>query len=70
MALVTAKITDILVRKLLPYAPSGSLVKIEPGLVLATLGIVTLVGLASGIYPSWKAGRVRPLESIRSEEAS
>jgi len=70
MALVTAKVTDILVRKLLPYAPSGSLVRIEPGLVLATLGIVTLVGLASGIYPSWKAGRVRPLESIRSEEAS
>jgi len=70
MALVTAKVTDLLVRKLLPYAPSGSLVRIEPGLVLATLGIVTLVGLASGIYPSWKAGRVRPLESIRSEEAS
>jgi putative ABC transport system permease protein len=70
MALVTAKVTDILVRKLLPYAPSGSLVKIEPGLVLVTLGIVTLVGLASGIYPSWKAGRVRPLESIRNEEAS
>jgi putative ABC transport system permease protein len=70
MALVTAKVTDILVRKLLPYAPSGSLVRIEPGLVLATLGIVTLVGLASGIYPSWKAGRVRPLESIRSEDAS
>jgi len=70
MALVTAKVTDILVRKLLPYAPSGSLVRIEPGLVLTTLGIVTLVGLASGIYPSWKAGRVRPLESIRSEEAS
>jgi putative ABC transport system permease protein len=70
MALVTAKVTDILVRKLLPYAPSGSLVRIEPGLVLATLGIVTLVGLASGIYPSWKAGRVRPLESIRSEEVS
>ena len=70
MALITARITDILVRKLLPYAPSGSLVRIEPGLVLTTLGIVALVGLASGIYPSWKAGRVRPLESIRSEEAS
>jgi len=70
MALVTARITDILVRRLLPYAPSGSLVRIEPGLVLTTLGIVILVGLASGVYPSWKAGRVRPLESIRSEEAS
>ena len=70
MALVTARITDILVRRLLPYVPSGSLVRIEPGLVLTTLGIVILVGLASGVYPSWKAGRVRPLESIRSEEAS
>ena len=44
--------------------------RIEPGLVLVTLGIVTLIGLLSGVYPAWKAGRVRPLESIRSEEAS
>jgi putative ABC transport system permease protein len=70
MALVTARITDILVRKLLPYAPSGGLVRISPGLILATVGVLTLIGLLSGVYPSWKAGRVRPLESIRSEEAS
>ena len=70
MALVTARVTDVLVRRLLPYAPSGGLVRIEPGLVLVTLGIVTLIGLLSGVYPAWKAGRVRPLESIRSEEAS
>jgi putative ABC transport system permease protein len=70
MALVTARLTDVLVRRLLPYAPSGGLVRIEPGLVLVTLGIVTLIGLLSGVYPAWKAGRVRPLESIRSEEAS
>jgi len=70
MALITAKITDILVRKLLPYAPSGGLVRISPGLVLGTLGVLILIGLLSGIYPSWKAGRVRPLDSIRSEEAS
>ncbi len=70
MALVTARVTDVLVRRLLPYAPSGGLVRIEPGLVLVTLGIVTLIGLLSGVYPAWKAGRVRPLESIRSEGAS
>ena len=67
LSLATAKITEMLIRRVLPYAPSGGLVKIDIPLVLLTLGIVTLVGLASGLYPSWKAGRVRPLESIRTE---
>ena len=70
LALGTAKLTDVLVRGLLPYAPSGGLVRIDPGLVLTTLGVVTLIGLLSGLYPSWKAGRLRPLDAIRSEEES
>jgi putative ABC transport system permease protein len=70
LALVTARLTDILVRRLLPYSPSGGLVAIDPGLVLMTLGVVTVIGLASGVYPSWKAARMRPLDTIRSEEES
>jgi len=70
LALLTARLTDVLVRRLLPYSPSGGLVAIDPGLVLATLGVVTAIGLASGIYPSWKAARMRPLDTIRSEEQS
>jgi putative ABC transport system permease protein len=62
-----SKITDILIRKLLPYTPTGSLVIVNGSLALTTLGIVLVIGLLSGIYPSWKAARVRPLESIRSE---
>jgi ABC-type antimicrobial peptide transport system permease subunit len=29
--------------------------------------VVLGIGLISGIYPAWRAARVRPLESIRSE---
>lgn len=67
LAFVTAKLTDILIRRILPYAPRGSLVKIDLSLMFLTLAVVTLIGLLSGIYPSWKASRVRPLEAIRSE---
>jgi len=67
MAMATAKLTEVLVRQLLPYAPSGGLVQINLHLVILTFGVVILIGLLSGVYPSWKAGRVRPLEAIRSQ---
>jgi len=62
-----SKITDVLIRSLLPYTPTGSLVAINGRLALLTLGVIMVIGLLSGIYPSWRAARVRPLESIRSE---
>lgn len=67
LAFGSAKLTDLLIRRVLPYAPHGGLVQIDPKLALFSLGVIVVVGLASGIYPSWKAGRVRPLDSIRSE---
>lgn len=54
------------VRRILPYAPRGGLVEIDLNMALATLMIVIAVGLISGILPAWKAGRVRPLDTIRS----
>ncbi len=67
LAFVFARLSDILVRRILPYAPGGDLVAIDMRLSLLTLAVIVSVGLVSGIYPAWKAGRVRPLESIRSE---
>ena len=67
LAMATAKLTEVMIRQLLPYAPSGGLVQISLPLVILTFGVVILIGLLSGVYPSWKAGRVRPLEAIRSQ---
>jgi ABC-type lipoprotein release transport system permease subunit len=55
------------IRSVLPYSPKGGLVLIDVDLVLFTLVVILGIGLLSGLYPAWKAGRIRPLEAIRSE---
>jgi len=57
-----------ILKSILPYAPSGRLVLIGPGLLLwAFLGAVA-VGLISGFYPAWRASSMRPVEAIRRGE--
>ena len=36
-------------------------------LILFTLAGIVCIGLVSGVYPAWRAGRIRPLEAIRGE---
>ena len=69
LALVLSKVTGMIIRYMLPYAPSGGLVLIDLKLILFTLAVILCIGLVSGLLPAWKAGRIRPLEAIRSEGA-
>ncbi len=67
LALLLSRITDVAIRRVLPYAPDGGLVLIDARLVLLTLAGIVAIGLLSGVYPAWKAGRIRPLEAIRRD---
>jgi len=69
LALILSKVTGILIRYVMPYAPSGGLVLIDLRLIFVTMAAILGIGLVSGLYPAWKAGRIRPLEAIRSEVA-
>jgi len=67
LAIVLARVTDIIMRRILPYAPEGGLVQINTKLIVGTIIGIICIGLLSGIYPAWRAGRIRPLEAIRGE---
>jgi putative ABC transport system permease protein len=66
-ALILSRVTDVMMRWVLPYAPGGGLVLIDAKLIVLTLIGIVCIGLLSGIYPAWRAGRIRPLEAIRGE---
>ena len=67
LSLALSRVTELVIRGVLPYSPKGGLVLIDMNLVLFTLVVILGIGLLSGLYPAWKAGRIRPLEAIRSE---
>lgn len=68
MAYGLAAITESLIRYLLPYSPKGSLVYIDGMLMLKSIGIIIGIGVVSGLYPAWRAARIKPIEAIKKSE--
>ena len=67
LAFVTARVSEAAVRYFLPYAPNGALVALDGEITGFAFLLILAGGLLSGVYPAWRAARVRPLDAIRVE---
>lgn len=68
LAFLGSGVVEYILKKILPYAPTGHLVLIKlPLLTTALLGAIVL-GIIAGIYPAWRASSMRPVEAIRTGE--
>jgi len=68
LAAAGSSLIEHIIRSILPYAPSGKLVLIKPGLLLNAFLATLIMGIAAGTYPALRASRMKPVEAIRSGE--
>lgn len=56
-------------RSLLTVAGVGlaRMVTFDPSALLLTLAVAVGIGALAGVYPSWRASHVPPMEAIRNE---
>jgi len=67
LSVATAKLSEAAIRRFLPYTPHGALVVLDGKIAGFAFLMILSAGLLSGLYPAWRASRVRPLEAIRAE---
>lgn len=67
-AVAGSGLVEAIIKAVLPYAPSGQIVLITPALILTAFGGTIVTGIIAGIYPSWRASSMRPVEAIRVGE--
>ena len=62
-----SSVADRLIRGVLPYAPGGQMVVFDLHVLALTLGVAVGIGALAGLYPSWRASHVPPMEAVRNE---
>jgi len=67
LGLLFSSATDRFLRVLLPYAPAGRLLSIEPMVFVLAVLIAVFMGAVAGVYPAFRAAAVSPMEAVRNE---
>ncbi|MCJ7445759.1 MAG: ABC transporter permease [Methanotrichaceae archaeon] len=65
-SIVGSSLIESFVKNMLPYSPRGSLISLNPELIIFALVFSIMLGLVCGIYPAFKSSRLTPMEAIRS----
>jgi len=65
LALAGRGLLEAWVRGVLPFAPRGPLLRIEPGVALGVLGAAAALGLVAALWPAWRACAVTPQRALR-----
>jgi putative ABC transport system permease protein len=65
IAIVGSKIVEYILKQVLPYAPSGTLVIITPRILSFSFAGAIIMGLVAGLYPAFRASSMKPIEAIR-----
>ena len=58
---------DRFFREVLPYAPAGKMVALDPRIFILSVFVAGLVGVVAGLYPAWRAANASPMEAIRND---
>ena len=64
-SVIGSGIIEGLVRRFMPYVPSGAMIHFEPWLAALCIIFSLCIGVLSGIYPAYKASKITPVEAIK-----
>lgn len=64
-SVIGSGIIEGLVRRFMPYVPSGDMIDFEPLLAALCILFSLCIGVLSGIYPAYKASKITPVEAIK-----
>ncbi|TBV80682.1 MAG: ABC transporter permease [Desulfobulbaceae bacterium] len=65
IAMLGGRLIETFIRQVMPYVPSGDMLRFDPALAAAAVVFAVVIGLKAGLYPAWKASRINPIEAIK-----